>query len=135
MALAEHTHEYGWCSFPIVGAADHAAGKSVGHIVNPEGVPIAITRCVVAVQENSTGAANLTIGSGASVLAAHDGAGIFAAAAMAAAKDTAVVGLSMGDAADALPIVGSGEYIVACTSADSSGLEARAYIEYIRLPE
>ena len=132
MALVNPTHERGYCSFSIVGQANHAAGQSVGHIVNPEGVPIVITNCFVYVATNSAGAANLTIGSAANVTAAHDLAGLFAAAAMAAAAGTAINGFANGDAADAFPVLAAGDVIVACTSADSTGLTATAYIEYVR---
>jgi type IV secretory pathway VirB6-like protein len=133
MALVNPTHERGYCSFAITGQLTHAAGESVGHIVNPEGVPIVITNCFVYVYTNSTGAANLTIGHAATVLAAHDLTQEFAAAAMAAAAGTAINGFANGDAADAFPVLAAGDVIVACTSADSSGLTARAYIEYVRV--
>jgi hypothetical protein len=133
MALVNPTHERGYCSFPIVGQVNHAAGESVGHIVNPEGVPIIITNCFVYVSANSAGAANLTGGIAASVTAAHDRADVFAAAAMAAAAGTAINGFANGDPADSLPVLAATGVIAFCTSADSSGLAARAYIEYVRV--
>lgn len=135
MALVAHSHERGACSFPLTGQLSHAAGATgtVGHIVNPEGVPIIITKCIVYGVTNSTGAANLTIGHAATATAAHDLATIFAAAAQAASAGTAVVGGATGDAADALVVVPAANTIAAYCSADSSGYTGRAYIEYVRV--
>ena len=133
MALVNPTHERGYCSFAITGQLTHAAGDSVGHIVNPEGVPIVITNCFVYVATNSAGVANLTIGSAATVLAGHDLVNLLPATAMAAAAGTAVKGFANGDPADALPVLAAGDFIVACGSADTTGLTATAYIEYVRV--
>lgn len=132
MALVAHTHEHGGCSFPVTGQATHAAGESLGHIKNPEGVPIIIKKCICYGKTNSDGAANLTVGSGATVLAAHDSATIAAAAALAACEGTAWSGYATGDAGDALVVVGADDYIVACGSADTTGFTGRVYLEYVR---
>lgn len=135
MALATHTHGKGMLSFPITGQTSHAAGDSgtVGHIVNPEDGTIVVTKCFAYISANSTGACNLTVGVGATTTAAHDRTDLFAAAAMAAAAGTAVVGFADGDPADSLPVIDDGEYIAAYCSADSSGLAGRVYIEYVRV--
>lgn len=134
MALVDHTHTKGGLSFPITGQTSHAAGDSgtVGHIVNPEDGTIVVTACYAYISANSTGAANLTVGTGATATAAHDQTDLFAAAAMAAAAGTAVTGFANGDAADSLPVIGTGETIAAYCSADSSGLAGRVFIEYVR---
>ena len=134
MALVDHTHSKGLLSFPITGQTGHAAGDAgtVGHIVNPEDGTIVVTNCFAYISANSTGACNLTVGTGATATAAHDGTGLFAAAAMAAAAGTAVTGFANGDAADSLPVVASGQTIAAYCSADSSGLAGRVFIEYVR---
>ncbi len=131
MATVTPTVGKGWCSFELTGQADHAAGQSIGDIINPEGEAIIITRCVVYGITNSTDACNLTIGSGATVLAAHDAHDIFDAAAQAASAGTAVVGHAIGDPADTLAVVPAGSYIVACTSASSVGYTGRCHLEYI----
>lgn len=135
MALVAHTTEKGRCSFPLTGQVAHTADAagSVGYIVNPEGVPIAITSSIVYGITNSTGAANLTIGSATTIAGAHDVANIFAAAAQAASIGTAIQGLANGDPADALPVVAAGSVIAAFCSADSAGYTGRAYIEYVRV--
>ena len=135
MALVAHTHEHGWCSFPLAGHAAHSADAagSVGYIVNPESCSIIVTRCVVYGVTNSTGAANLTIGSATTIVGAHDVANIFAAAAQAASAGTAVQGLANGDPADSLPVVAADSVIAAFCSADSAGYTGRAYVEYVRV--
>ncbi len=134
MALVTPTHSLGMLSFPITGQASHAAGDTgtVGHIVNPEGVAIIVTNCFAYITANSTGAANLTVGKGATATAAHDATELFAAAAMAAAAGTAVKGVNEGDVADSLPVVAAGDTIAAYCSADSSGLAGRVFVEYVR---
>jgi hypothetical protein len=87
----------------------------------------------VYVSANSTGACNLTVGTGATATAAHDATDLFAAAAMAAAVGTSVTGFANGDAADALPVIATDEVIAAYCSADSSGLAGRVFIEYVRV--
>ena len=133
MGLVTPTTEHGYCSFALTGQVDHAAGASVGHILNPEGVAIIITKCIVYTAANSTGAANLAIGYAATATLAHDTHELFDAAALAAAVGTAIVGHATGDPADSLAVVPATNYIVACTSADSSGFTGRAYIEYVRV--
>lgn len=123
----------GWLEFDVTGQADHAAGASLAHFVNPEGAPIIITRSVLYGITNSTGAANITVGQGTTVTNAHDDATIFAAAAQAASAGTAVQGLANGDPADALPVVPAGSYIVACGSASTAGYTGICHIEYIHV--
>lgn len=134
MALVKPTTTRGGCSFAITGQAAHTADAAgtLGYFQNPEDVAIIIKSCFVHVLTNSTGAANLTIGHATTVAGAHDATELFAAAAMAAAEGTAVTGFANGDAADALPIVPADSYIAAFGSADTSGLTAIAYIEYVR---
>ena len=135
MAEVTPTTGKGWLSFAVTGQLSHAAtaAGSLGHFTNPEDVPIIITRCVFYATTSSTGACNLTVGSAASVIAAHDVANIFAAAAMAAAVGTAQEGLANGDPADALPVVAATDVIAAFASADSSGLTGVCHIEYIHV--
>jgi hypothetical protein len=115
----------------LVGSATHAAGEAIGSILNPCGHAIIITDAVVYSTANSTGAANITVGQGASVTAGHDSATIVAAAALAAAKDTAIQGFDHADAADSMVVLGTSEYIVACGSASTVGYAGRLHIKYI----
>ena len=135
MGLVTPTHERGWCSFDLTGQTSHAAGAdgTVGHIINPEGVAILITRCIVYADENSIGAANLTIGIATTVAGAHDRTDLAAAHALAAAEGTAWQGMAHGDADDAPVLLAAGSYIAAYASADSSGFSGKAYVEYVRV--
>lgn len=128
------TPEYGLMSFPITGQVAHSADAAgcIGFIENPEDCPIIVTNCFVYTLVNSTGACNLTIGDAATVVAAHDTTTLFAAAAQADSHGTAVAGHAVGNAADTLPVIAEGNYICAFASADSIGLVARCYIEYVR---
>jgi hypothetical protein len=137
MPLVAPTTQHGWCSFALTGLVGHDAGAdgTVGHIINPEGAAIAITRCVVYAITNSTGAANLTVGIGATVAAAHDATELAAAHALAAAVGTAWEGMQHGDVDDAPVILAADSYIAAYASADSSGFTGRCYIEYVRVGE
>lgn len=116
----------------LEGSATHAAGESIGYIKNPEGAAIIVTDAVVYSTVSSTGVANITVGQGATVTAAHDTATIVAAAALAAAAGTAIQGYDHADPADSMVVVGASEYIVACASADSSGYAGRLYVTYVR---
>jgi hypothetical protein len=119
----------------LTGQADHAAGESIGHIQNPEGVSIIITDAVVYCITNSTGAANITVGYAATVTAGHNTATIVAAAALAAAAGTAIQGYDHADAGDTMVVVPADYYIVATTSASSAGFTGYLFLNYIRVPE
>ena len=128
------THDRGLMNFPITGQLAHTADAAgcIGFIENPEDCPIIVTNCFVYTLVNSTGACNLTIGVATTVAGAHDATELFAAAAQADSHGTAVVGHAVGNAADTLPVIAEGSYICAFASADSLGLLARCYIEYVR---
>lgn len=121
----------GWMSLAVTGALGHGAGTALASCLNPEGEAIIITKAVLYGLTNSTGAANITVGQGATVTAGHDSATIFTAAAQAASAGTAVVGHNAANAKDALPVLGATEYIVVCGSADTTGYTGRLHIEYI----
>lgn len=136
-SVVQPTTERGKCSFRITGQAAHSADLAgcLGAIVNPEACDIVVTNCFVYTLVNSTGAANLTVGRATTVAGAHDATELFAAAAQADAHGTAVNGFANGDAADAFPVVREGSYIAAFASADSSGLDAIVFVEYVRVPD
>jgi hypothetical protein len=134
MSLVTHTTERGLLSFEVTGQVAHSADEAgcLAWIKNPEDCPIIITNCFVYGKVNSTGAANLTIGDATTVAGAHDTTTLFAAAAQADSHGTAVVGHAVGNAADHLPVVAEGNYICVFGSADTTGLSAIVYIEYVR---
>ena len=133
MAEAANRYGRGALCIELTGALNHAAGKSIGYIQNPEDCGIIITDAVVYSITNSTGVANITVGQGATVTAAHDSATIVAAAALAAAAGTAIQGYDHADAKDPMTVVATDEYIVACTSADSVGYTGLLYLKYVRV--
>jgi hypothetical protein len=118
-------------TLPVTGALSHAAGTALASALNPEGAAIVVTKCVLYGITNSTGAANITVGQGATVTAGHDSATLFTAAAQAASAGTAVVGINAADAKDALPVLGATEYIVVCGDDSTVGYTGRLHVEYI----
>lgn len=125
----------GWLTARITGVTSTAAG-GIGQILNPEGVPLLITRAFLHFRTGSTGAGNLTIGIGASGASVTD---------IINAQDMieATVGgkCLYGPAAQAAKTEGTtaiwddDEYIVITGSGSSVGLDADLFVEYIRLTE
>jgi len=136
-SLQAITANGGFASFPVTGQAAHTADAAgcLGYIKNPEDCDIIVTRAFLYGLANSTGAANITVGNAATVAAAHDTTTLFAAAAQADSHGTAVTGFANGDAADSLPKVPDGDYIVAFGSADTSGYKGVFFFEYVRVDD
>ncbi len=113
------------------------ANAGQGQVANPEGVDILILRSTLVVHTASTGAANISIGVGASGAAATD---IVNALAMnGVAAQTAYNGHVMQNAAKtaiAAPALWtSALYVTITGSASLVGLEATLYLEYLRIDE
>jgi hypothetical protein len=127
------TDQRGMFKVVITGVAS-AANAGIGEIANPEGVTLGILRVFAYFRTGSTGAANLDIGVGASGAKASD---------ICSAMD--MVQATVGGKLVHLPAVQiaetenptakwtSGTYLTFTGSADSSGLDADVYVEYIRL--
>ncbi len=135
MAEADLIYGKGTVCFALTGSATHAAGESLGHIQNPEDHDIIITNCILFCTDSSTGAANLTVGTGTSATTGHDQTQLCGSSALAAAAGTSWVGFAVGDAADALVILDADDYIVACGDADTSGFAGYCFVEYLHCPE
>lgn len=109
------------------------SGGGVAAIPNPEGVDLLITRAHLYVLSNSTGAANLTVGTAGSGTAAANS--MLPATAMAAAAGSAFNltyhGTAVG-AAMAPQKWGSADYVNVAGSASTAGLTARLFIDYLR---
>lgn len=133
----EPTANGGLCSFEVTGQVAHSADAAgcLGYIQNPEACDIIVTRAFLYGLVNSTGAANVTVGNASTVAGAHDRTDLFAAAAQADSHGTAITGFANGDAADSLPKVPEGDYIVAFGSADTSGYKGVFFFEYVRVPD
>lgn len=123
----------GFFKATITGVAS-TANAGVGEFLNPEGVDLLITRAFLYFRDGSTGAANLSIGVGASGASASD-----IISAMSVIDGTVGGKAFYGPAAQAAEtecttaIWDSDEYVTITGSATTVGLDADLYIEYIRL--
>ena len=127
------TDQRGWFKVKLTGAVS-AANAGLGEVANPEGVPLGITRALIYARKGSTGAANLDVGIGASGAKASD---------ICSAMD--VIEATIGGDLTNLPAAQVAEtdsptalwsedtYLTFTCSADTTGLDADVYLEYIRL--
>ena len=124
----------GWMSIPVTGGTATSAG-GLAAILNPEGVDVLITRGVLYISSNSTGAANLVSGVAASATTAASD--IIGTLAMAAAEGNYYNAFALGTAAvteiGTPAIWESDEYVVITGSATTAGLAGTLYLEYIRV--
>lgn len=115
----------------VVAATDGA----IGAVLNPEGVDALITRCYLYVKTNSAGAANLSCSVAATPTTA--GTDIINALAMGAAAGKYYNGqaqqVSAKTEVSAPAVWAAGEYINFTGSADTSGLVATLFVEYLRV--
>jgi hypothetical protein len=124
----------GMLAIQLTGAND-ANNGGLGAVLNPEGVDLLILRTYLYVKAHSTGAANLGIGVAANgttkatdilndlaMGGAIDGKYYNGGAVVVAAK-TEMTGTAVWSA---------GKYLTFTGSADTSGLDATLYVEYLR---
>jgi hypothetical protein len=123
----------GWFKFTLTGATS-AANAGLGGISNPEGVTLGIVRLFAYFRTGSTGAANLSMGIGAAGAGSTD---------LCSAMD--MVQATVGGKLFHLPAVQVAEtenptalwttttYLNITGSADSTGLDADVFVEYVRL--
>lgn len=127
------TDQRGWFKVTLTGAVS-AANAGLGQIANPEGVLLGITRAFIFARTGSTGAANLDIGIGASGAKATD---ICSAMSMVEADlggDLTFLPAAQAAETDSPTALWAANTFLTFTgSADSTGLDADVYIEYIRL--
>lgn len=127
------TDQRGYFKIALTGAVS-AANAGLGEIANPEGVTLGITRAFIYARTGSTGAANLDIGIGASGAKASD-----VASAMDVIEATVggeLIYLPAAQAAETespTALWTSGTYLTFTGSADTTGLDADVFVEYIRL--
>ncbi len=124
----------GWMSIPVTGGTATSAG-GLAAVLNPEGVDVLITRGVLYISSNSTGAANLV--SGVSAGSATAGSDIIGTLAMAAAEGNYYNAFALGTASvteiGTPAIWESDEYVVITGSASTAGLAGTLYLEYVRV--
>lgn len=108
------------------------AGGGVAAIPNPEGVDLVIADAFFVAQTNSTGAANLTIGTAPSGTVAATG--MMGATAMAAAAGKHFTLTYHGTAlATEVTKWGSADYINVAGSASTAGLTGLLFVKYYRV--
>ena len=133
VALATLVDQKGWLVIDLTGAAS-AANAGLGEIANPEGVTLGITRAFLYFTTGSTGAADLDIGIGASCAKCSD-----IVAAMDVIEATVGGELIFGPAAQVAEtesptaLWAADTYLTFTGSATTVGLEAKLFLEYIRL--
>lgn len=130
------TEGRGELAIRIDGVASAAAGGQ-GEIANPEGVDLIIMRTTLVVHTASTGAANITIGVGASGASVTD---IINALAMNGVSAQTVYNGHARQNTDKTEVSApalwtSGLFIVITGSATMVGLEATLLVEYLRVDE
>ena len=129
-----NTEGRGWMSIPLVGVAA-TTGGAIASVANPEGVTLLITRAIVYCATNSTGAANLTVGVGATATTAATD--IMTALALAAAAGLAYNGLTIITATATLlnsaAMWTATTFVTAQGSATTAGFTGTLFIEYIRV--
>lgn len=126
--------QLGGLSYTITGGTATTGG--IASIPNPEGIPLILRDVRLYVTANSTGAANLTIGTAPSPGTAATNS-LLTATAMAAAAGKLYSGDIGGGtvvASDltATALWGSADYIVVNGSASTAGLGAILYIDFYR---
>lgn len=134
MAATVNSEGKGWLSIALTGVAATTDG-AIGAVLNPEGVDVLITRSILYVATNSTGAANLSTGVAAtSTTAASD---IINALAMGAAAgkyyNGQAIQVSAKTEVTAPAVWSSTKYINFTGSASTVGLVATLYVEYLRV--
>lgn len=133
VSTANLTDQRGWFKVKLTGATS-AANAGLGEIANPEGVTLGIVRAFIYARTGSTGAANLDIGIGASGAKASD---ICSAMSMVEADlggdFTFLPAAQAAETDSPTALWTSSTYLTFTGSADSTGLDADVYIEYIRL--
>lgn len=122
--------QFGAFSVTLTGGTS-TAGGGVASIPNPEGVDLVVADAFLYVRSNSTGAANLTIGTAASGTAAATS--MLPATAMAAAAGNVYALYNHGTAVGAAGTLWDADhYVNVAGSGSTVGLEAELYIKYYR---
>ena len=134
MSYARNTApQLGGYSVTITGGTATTGG--IASIPNPEGVDLFLKDWRLVVLANSTGAANLTIGTAASPGTAAANS-LLTTTAMAAAAGSVYTGVVSGTAQAANVTTstkwGSADYIVVNGSASTAGLSAILFLDYYR---
>jgi len=134
MAATVNSEGKGWLSIALTGVAATTDG-AIGAVLNPEGVDVLITRSILYVATNSTGAANLSAGVAATATTAATDIINALAVGAAAGKyyNGQAVQVSAKTEVTAPAVWSAGKYINFTGSASTVGLVATHYVEYLRV--
>jgi hypothetical protein len=134
MAASVSTTGLGKMAINITGVAATTDG-AIGAVLNPEGVDVLITRCILYVGTQSTGAANLSCGVAATATTAASD--IINALAVGGATGKYYNGQAVQVTAktevSAPAVWSAGKYINFTGSASTAGLVGTLYVEYVRV--
>lgn len=124
----------GWMAIDITGVVAATDG-AIGAVQNPEGVDVLVTRSILYVKTQSTGAANLSCGVGATATTATTD--IINALAVGGATGKYYNGQAVQVTAKtevtAPAVWAAGSYINFTGSASTVGLVATLFVEYLRV--
>lgn len=125
---AEFVEGRGSYCLQITGATS-TANAGLGSVENPEGVPLVITNVALYIVDPSTGSATLSVGCGASGAASTSL--INALTVNGSLTGKAYNGLNPS-AKSELDVWAADEYLNITGSADTTGLDAYLFVEYLR---
>jgi len=132
MTIAIENEGRGFLTLDITGVAS-TANAGIGEYLNPEGVDLVITRTFAYFATGSTGAANLDVGIGDSGAKATDILSTFdMVQGTVGGKAFYCQAVPVNETEEAV-IWEDDEYITFTGSATSVGLDAKLFVEYIRL--
>lgn len=124
------TYTTGWLVVPLTGVVA-TTGGAIASVANPEGVTLVPVQSVLYITTASTGAANISIGIGAT--ATTSATDIINALAINGVSAPLAYNGQVLDAKTALPAVWTtSTYLTVTGSADSSGFVGKLYVQYIR---
>jgi hypothetical protein len=133
MAATTFTPGKGWLAIDFTGVVA-ATGGAIASVYNPEGQNLLVTNAILYIATNSTGAANLTVGIGASATTDYNDMVTATAVAAAAGKfyTAAAISASIATEITAPGVWLYNEYVNITGSASTVGLTGTLYIEYLR---
>jgi hypothetical protein len=133
MAASVSAVQKGWMAIDITGVAATTDG-AIGAVKNPEGMDVLITRCILYVKTQSSGAANLSTGVAATATTAASD--IISALAVGGATGKYYNGQALQAAAKtevtAPAVWAKDTYVNFTGSATTAGLVATLFVEYLR---
>lgn len=134
MTVSINTEGKGFMTIALTGATS-TDNAGLGQIANPEGVSLLILRTALHITTPSTGAANLSVGVGASGAAATDIINVLAMNGAITGKvyNGSTIQTTAKTEITAPAVWTTDKYITFTGSASTAGLVATLYVEYVRV--